>query len=165
MISRSFPSLSRLAQLSSRGRCEAYSFVGQPRFPTFSLRFSKETGTPVTLGRFLAADAYRPLPTLVDAARELFHTGNLHRAHRAAAVTDGAVEVITEIARDAAATGTRRLVLLTGVPGAGKTLVGLRIVRAHMLDDLASPRQGRKPAAPAVFLSGKDRSWRCYNMS
>jgi hypothetical protein len=38
-------------------------------------------------------------------------------------------------------------------------------VRAHMLDDLASPRQGRKPAAPAVFLSGKDRSWRCYNMS
>jgi hypothetical protein len=40
------------------------------------------------------------------------------------------------------------------VPGAGKTLVGLRVVHAHALDELALPRQGRKPAAPAVFLSG-----------
>jgi hypothetical protein len=111
-------------------------------------------GTPLPLARFLAADAYRPLPTLVEAARELFQTGDLRRVHRAAAVTDGAVAVIAEVAREAAATGTRRLILLTGVPGAGKTLVGLRVVHAHLLDALATPRQGRSPAAPAVFLSG-----------
>jgi hypothetical protein len=112
------------------------------------------TGAPVTLERFLAADAYRPLPTLVEAARELFQKGDLRRVHRAAAITDKAAEAITQVARDAAATQTRRLVLLTGVPGAGKTLVGLRVVHSHILDGLALPQQGRKPAAPAVFLSG-----------
>lgn len=44
--------------------------------------------------------------------------------------------------------------LLTGVPGAGKTLVGLQAVHAHFLDDLAVNRGDGKPSAPAVFLSG-----------
>jgi hypothetical protein len=127
---------------------------GSAVLPELLLAQAHSVGSAVTLARFLAADAYRPLPTLVEAARELFRTGDLRRVHRAAAVTDGAVAAIAEIARQAAATGTRRLVLLTGVPGAGKTLVGLRVVHAHMLDDLAAPRDGRRPAAPAVFLSG-----------
>lgn len=55
---------------------------------------------------------------------------------------------------EAARTRTRRLILVTGVPGAGKTLVGLRAVHAHYLDDLSVPRVGGKPTAPAVFLSG-----------
>jgi hypothetical protein len=130
-------------------------FVRGPAIlPALLLEQVRATGSAVTLARFLSADAYRPLPTLVEAARELFRTGDLRRVHRAAAVTDGAVSAIAEVARDAAVTGTRRLVLLTGVPGAGKTLVGLRVVHAHMLDDLAAPSEGRKPAAPAVFLSG-----------
>lgn len=127
---------------------------GSAVLPELLLAQAHAAGSAVTLADFLAADAYRPLPTLVEAARELFRTGDLRRVHRAAAVTDGAVAAIAEIARQAAATGTRRLVLLTGVPGAGKTLVGLRVVHAHMLDDLAAPRDGRRPAAPAVFLSG-----------
>jgi hypothetical protein len=45
-------------------------------------------------------------------------------------------------------------VLLTGVPGAGKTLVGLRVVHAKYLDDLAVARPNGKPTSPAVFLSG-----------
>ncbi len=109
---------------------------------------------PITPDRFLAADAYRPLPTLVKAARLLFETGDLPRIHRARAATDPTVDFVARIIHDAAATGTRRLVLLTGIPGSGKTLVGLRIVHAHLLDDLAVPRKGRKPTAPAVFLSG-----------
>jgi DUF2075 family protein len=40
------------------------------------------------------------------------------------------------------------------VPGAGKTLVGLRLVHSHFIDDLAVPRKGGKSTAPAVFLSG-----------
>ena len=55
---------------------------------------------------------------------------------------------------EAARTKTRRLVLLTGVPGAGKTLVGLQTVHAHWLDELSVARGGEKPTAPAVFLSG-----------
>jgi len=74
--------------------------------------------------------------------------------HRARAFTDPAVQEITRIVHEAAATRSRRLVLLTGVPGAGKTLVGLRIVHAHFLDDLAVDRGSGKPSAPAVYLSG-----------
>ena len=43
---------------------------------------------------------------------------------------------------------------MTGVPGSGKTLVGLRAVHKPALDDLAVPRAGGKPTAPAIFLSG-----------
>lgn len=117
--------------------------------------FTRKHPTP-TLSReaFLAVSAYRPLPTLVEAARELFSTGSLRAIHRARAATDPAVDAITRIVHQAALTKSRHLVLLTGVPGAGKTLVGLRAVHAHYLDDLAVARGGERPTAPAVFLSG-----------
>ena len=103
---------------------------------------------------FLQDDAYRPLPTLVRAARELFETGTLRRVKRAAAATDPACAEIARVIRDAAATKTRRLILVAGVPGSGKTLVGLQTVHAHWLDDLSVDRGSGKPTSPAVFLSG-----------
>lgn len=103
---------------------------------------------------FLAEDAYRPLPTLVQAARELFQSGTVRRVWRAAADTDPTVEEIARIVHEAARTKSRRLVLVTGVPGAGKTLVGLRAVHADYLADLAVDRADGKPSVPAVFLSG-----------
>lgn len=110
---------------------------------------------PLSADTFLQADAYRPLPTLVQAARELFTTGTLRDIWRARANTDPAVNQIESIVRGAAAAKRRRLILLTGVPGAGKTLVGLRLAHAHYLDDLVVARPGgHKPTAPAVFLSG-----------
>ena len=44
--------------------------------------------------------------------------------------------------------------LLTGLPGTGKTLVGLQLAHARFLDDLAVARSDGKPTAPAVYLSG-----------
>ncbi len=110
--------------------------------------------SPLSAEAFLSAEAYRPLPTLVQAARELFNSGSIRRVWRAAAITDPTVEQIARIVHDAAATKTRRLVLLSGVPGAGKTLVGLRVVHADYLTDLTIERTDGKPTAPAVFLSG-----------
>lgn len=109
---------------------------------------------PTPIDRFLDESAYRPLPTLVEAARELLRTGNVRRVTRAAAATEPTVELIRDIAFEAARTKTRRLVLVTGVPGAGKTLVGLQTVHARWLDQLTVHRNGEKPTAPAVFLSG-----------
>lgn len=108
----------------------------------------------VERARFLDVEAYTPLPTIVEAARELFTHGDVRTIHRARAATDPAVAEISRIVHEAAATRTRHLVLVTGVPGAGKTLVGLRTVHARYLDDLAVARAGGKPTAPAVFLSG-----------
>jgi hypothetical protein len=118
-------------------------------------QFAKDSSRPsIAASSFLAADAYRPLPKLVNAARELFHKGDLTPIHRARAATDPAVEEISRIIHEAARNRGRRLVLVSGIPGAGKTLVGLRTVHAHFLDDLAVPRADEKPTAPAVFLSG-----------
>jgi len=117
-------------------------------------RFSRSGGGVVKRAAFLDESSYRPLPTLVAAARELMRSGSLRRVHRAAAATEPTVELLKNICVEAARTKTRRLVLLTGVPGAGKTLVGLQTVHAHWLDDLAVSRGSEKPTAPAVFLSG-----------
>lgn len=103
---------------------------------------------------FLSPDAYCPLPTIVQAARQLFERSELPMIKRARAATDPALQYISSIAREAAATRTRHLVLLSGVPGSGKTLVGLQLVHSHWLDDLAVPRDSGKPSAPAVYLSG-----------
>ena len=104
--------------------------------------------------RFLSPDAYRPLPTLVEAARELFETKKLRHIERAHACVEPCLATLSEIVMDAARTKTRRLVLLTGIPGAGKTLVGLQLVHSRYLDDLTVARSTGKPTAPGVFLSG-----------
>ena len=109
---------------------------------------------PIPIDEFVSAGSYRPLPSLVEAARELFLRGEIRPIHRARAATDPAIEEISRVVHAAAARSERRLVLVTGVPGAGKTLVGLRAVHAHYLDDLAVPRTNGRPTAPAVFLSG-----------
>lgn len=85
---------------------------------------TRRSGPPINAGRFLAADAYRPLPSLIRAARDLFLVQRPPQLWRAAANTDAAVDHIARIVADARLAGARRLVLLAGVPGAGKTLVG-----------------------------------------
>lgn len=112
------------------------------------------SGSPITPSAFLAEDTYCPLPSIVDAARDLFEHGDLPYIKRARACTEPALETIARIAREAAATKTRHLVFLQGVPGSGKTLVGLQLVHARWLKDLAILREDGRPRPPAVYLSG-----------
>ncbi|MEI7481638.1 MAG: DNA/RNA helicase domain-containing protein [Elusimicrobiota bacterium] len=115
---------------------------------------SKPAYPPIDSKSFLSQEAYSPLPSLVKAARELFESKTIRKVWRANASTDPSIKLITEITHEAARTKTRRLILLTGSPGSGKTLVGLRAVHAGFLDDLSIERKTGKPTAPAVFLSG-----------
>jgi hypothetical protein len=109
---------------------------------------------PLDPAEFLAEDAYRPLPTIVQAARELFFNHEIRRVHRAHANTEPTVNCVQQIvARTAEARG-RALILIAGTPGSGKTLVGLRAVHAQYLDQLAVDVGGRATTQPAVFLSG-----------
>jgi hypothetical protein len=73
---------------------------------------------------------------------------------RAAAATDPTLEYLAAVAREAARTRSRHLVLVSGFPGTGKTLVGLQLAHARFLDDLSVARGDSKPTAPAVYLSG-----------
>ncbi len=114
-------------------------------------------GAALEPGAFLAPGSYVPLPTIVQAARQLFETRELPFIKSARAATEPALSHITEIAHQAARGGTRHLVLLSGVPGSGKTLVGLQLVHARWLDDLSEVREnGEKPTSAGVYLSGND---------
>ena len=113
------------------------------------------SGPHLSPDRFLRDDAYCPLPSIVNAARELFEHGDLPYIKRARACTDPALQTITRIAQEAAATKTRHFVVLQGVPGSGKTLVGLQIVHARWLNALATrPTNTAQPKVPAVYLTG-----------
>lgn len=113
---------------------------------------AQETGP--SLSEFLADDAYCPLPTLVEAARELFHSRTIREIWRARSATQPAVDTITEITKEAARTNSRHLILVTGVPGAGKTLVGMQVVHAGFLDELAVERESGNATVPGLYLTG-----------
>lgn len=111
-------------------------------------------GDPIRLDDWLAGE-YAPLPTLVAAARLLFERQELpfiRRAHSAG--VPQTVERILAAAETARTRSERRLVLLTGVPGAGKTLVGLQVAHSAQLDLGVVEVPGRKRGSPSTFLSG-----------
>ncbi len=108
----------------------------------------------ISAEQFLSADAYCPAPTLIEAAREIARSYELRWVTKAQPSTGPAIQAITEIIHEAARKNERRLVLLTGAPGSGKTLVGIKIAHERFLDDLALPRADGRRRPPAVFLSG-----------
>ncbi len=89
---------------------------------------------------------YHPTPTIVEAARALYAQ---HSVEAIARFDAGAQNLhftsrrIEELVDDAQAKGRKRICFVTGVPGAGKTLVGLNL----------ATRRETEPTH-AVFLSG-----------
>jgi hypothetical protein len=97
----------------------------------------------VDLAAWLSAP-YDPLPSLIEAARRIFqHEPLPHVKQALAAGLPDTVELLARLTDQAAERGERLLAFVTGVPGAGKTLVGLRLVYER------STEAGR-----ATFLSG-----------
>jgi hypothetical protein len=91
---------------------------------------------------------YEPTPTIIQAAQALYskHTVQAIARNDAGAqnlhVTSRRVE---EVARQAEEKNLKAIVFVTGVPGAGKTLVGL---------DIATAKRDETLSSHAVFLSG-----------
>lgn len=95
-----------------------------------------------------AKGSYKPTPTIIEAATSLYSGHKVEDISRREADainltrTSGAVE---SIIREARSKGRKAICFVTGVPGAGKTLVGLDIATKHI--DKASELY-------SVFLSG-----------
>ncbi len=91
---------------------------------------------------------YRPTPTIIEAATSLYRRHSVHEIARHdagaknLAETSAAVARIIERSRD---NGWKSICLVTGVPGAGKTLVGL---------DVATRFQDADSELHSVYLSG-----------
>ncbi|HEY5915573.1 MAG TPA: DUF2075 domain-containing protein [Verrucomicrobiae bacterium] len=89
---------------------------------------------------------YRPTPTIVEAARALYAQHSVEAIARCDAQDLSKTSRRIEELVDEANTDRRKLIcFVTGVPGAGKTLVGLNI---------ATRRREEKEPTHAVFLSG-----------
>ena len=91
---------------------------------------------------------YLPTPTIIEAARALYAGHSVETISRSdagahnLAVTSKAVD---RIIQGASAAGRKAICFVTGVPGAGKTLVGLDVATRHMDKDSETY---------SVFLSG-----------
>lgn len=111
--------------------------------------------SPLPLERFLSPEAHQPSPSLVEAVRQYFANHTLPRIKRIDEITQRTLRRAVKEIHETHAGRRRKLILISGVPGAGKTYVGLQIAHDRFLDDLSEPTaSGDKPTAPAVFLSG-----------
>ena len=91
---------------------------------------------------------YCPTPTIVEAAMALYHdhtVKDISRKDAGAINLQQTTDAISEVIRSSRQNSCKSICFITGVPGAGKTLVGLNIATKHIdnKDDLYS-----------VFLSG-----------
>lgn len=99
-------------------------------------------------GAAWGVSAYEPSPTIIEAAQALYSRHSVDAISRSDAgaknlrVTSRSVEAVIN---DAQAAGEKAIVFVTGVPGSGKTLVGLNVATMH--------RREEEPTH-AVFLSG-----------
>jgi hypothetical protein len=110
---------------------------------------------PIDVQKFIQPEVCQPAPSLVRAVREYYSRNTLPRIKRIDDITSGAVKRVVDEIHETHSRRRRKLILLSGVPGAGKTFIGMQIAHESFLDDLAEPMAtGGKPTAPAVFLSG-----------
>lgn len=120
---------------------------------TATFRAAIDAAVADVRGDSVRADAwstapYRPTPTIVEAARALYAQ---HSVDAIARFDAGAKNLhvtsrrIEELVDEARGKGRKRICFVTGVPGAGKTLVGL---------NLATRKRDADEPTHAVFLSG-----------
>ena len=94
---------------------------------------------------------YCPTPTIIEAAQALYESNEVEDISRHEAdltdinATTGCIDEIVEYSK---ANSKKSICFVTGVPGAGKTLVGLNIASKRR------PSSGEESAETAVFLSG-----------
>lgn len=96
---------------------------------------------------------YSPTPTIIEAARALYENHSVEdiTRHEADKVnTDKTIDYLLKVIADSKKNNKKSICFVTGVPGAGKTLVGLEVA-------IRQTYQGRKEPVKdegAVYLSG-----------
>jgi len=91
---------------------------------------------------------FLPIPPIIDAAVRLYAENKVFEIGHASAAQedlDKATGSLTAIVRNARATGEKAICFVTGVPGSGKTLVGLNAAHHEDLRDKASFLSGNGP--------------------
>lgn len=96
---------------------------------------------------------YTPTPTIIEAARSLYENHSVEDITRHEAdkvTTDATISYILEIIHRSKRYGEKSICFVTGVPGAGKTLVGLDVAVKQSYQDNGAFNE----EDGAVYLSG-----------
>ena len=96
---------------------------------------------------------YSPTPTIIEAARSLYenHTVEDITRHEADEVfTDRTIKYILDVIQESKEQQKKSICFVTGVPGAGKTLVGLEVAIRQTYQGQETPVEDEG----AVYLSG-----------
>jgi hypothetical protein len=96
---------------------------------------------------------FKPIPPIIDAAVALYSNMNVFEiGHSCAAREDllRTTNTLIRIVSDARKDGTKTICFVTGVPGAGKTLVGLNAVHEREIRDAGSFLSGNGPLVKII---------------
>ena len=96
---------------------------------------------------------YAPTPTIIEAAKTLYESHSVENItrHEADKVsTDTTIQYIIDVIQKSKANGEKSICFVTGVPGAGKTLVGLDVAVRQTYQGNDEPVEDEG----AVYLSG-----------
>lgn len=96
---------------------------------------------------------YAPTPTIVEAAKTLYESHSVENItrHEADKVsTDTTIKYILDVIQNSKTNGEKSICFVTGVPGAGKTLVGLDVAVKQTYQGNDAPVEDEG----AVYLSG-----------
>ncbi len=108
--------------------------------------------TPSSIKNWIISP-YTPTPTIIEAARSLYENHSVENITRHEAdkvTTDTTIAYILEVINHSKKEGEKSICFVTGVPGAGKTLVGLDVAvkQSYQFDGSFNEEDG------AVYLSG-----------
>ena len=96
-----------------------------------------------------ARSRYAPTPTIIEAARSLYlnhSVADITKSEAEGAQLNSTTKYVQEVIAQTKANGTKSICFVTGVPGAGKTLVGLNVAVQQEADqDLAVYLSGNGP--------------------
>ncbi|MDP3445259.1 MAG: DUF2075 domain-containing protein [Ignavibacteria bacterium] len=87
------------------------------------------------LGDDYLAGSYSPTPTIIEAALKLYNqhsVDDITRSDADATNLTKTTDAISKIIEDSKNNDKKVICFVTGVPGAGKTLVGLKVATAHL---------------------------------
>ncbi|HAD34659.1 MAG TPA: hypothetical protein DCF44_09230 [Chitinophagaceae bacterium] len=105
-------------------------------------------GDGVLLSDEYASGVYSPTPTIIEAAVSLYNShsvAEITRSDAAATNLTATTQTISSIIEAAKAKSQKIICFVTGVPGAGKTLVGLKVATQHL---------DQEKGNASVYLSG-----------
>ena len=101
-----------------------------------------------------AISRYQPTPTIIEAASALYQNHSVEditRHEAAGAALEDTTKFVLDVIERSKQNGEKSICFVTGVPGAGKTLVGLNVAIQQSVKEEDAPEDERNLA---VYLSG-----------